>query len=135
MKRQVINPGQTQELYDRLHFASATRVGEMIWVSGQVGVDRSTGVVGQDMEAQARLAFENLKFVLEGAGASMADIVEIMTFHLDMHGSDIQVFSKVKDEFLPDNYPSWTGVGISQLARPEFIVEIRAVAIAGCGTD
>lgn len=133
MKRQIINPGLTQELYERLHFAAATRVGDMIWVSGQVGVDRATGAVGQDMAAQARLAFENLKFILEGAGAGMADIVEIMTFHLDMHGDDIQAFSVVKDEFLPDNYPSWTGVGISQLARPEFLVEIRAVAVAGCG--
>ncbi|WP_179405615.1 RidA family protein [Burkholderia guangdongensis] len=133
MKRQMINPPETQELYDRLHFSAATRVGDMIWVSGQVGFDRATNTAGEGMESQARLAFENLKNVLEAAGASMADIVEIMTFHLDMRGSDIQEFVKVKDEYLPNRYPSWTGVGVTQLARPEYLVEIRAVAVAGCG--
>ncbi|CAG2139612.1 RidA family protein [Cupriavidus numazuensis] len=133
MKRQMINPGLTQARhYDQLHFSSATRVGDMIWVSGQVGFDLATGTVGQGMEAQARQAFENLKTVLEAAGAGMADIVEIMTFHTDMR-SDIEAFVKVKDEYLPERYPSWTGVGVSQLARPEFLVEIRAIAVAGCG--
>ncbi|WP_322058371.1 RidA family protein [Paraburkholderia sp. J63] len=135
MKRQMINPSQTQELYDRLHFSAATRVGDMIWVSGQVGFDRATNTPGEGMESQARLAFENLKYVLEAAGASMADIVEIMTFHLDMRGADIQEFVKVKDEYLPNRYPSWTGVGVTQLARPEYLVEIRAIAVAGCGAD
>ncbi|RFA27773.1 hypothetical protein CAI21_14260 [Alkalilimnicola ehrlichii] len=135
MKRQMINPSEARELYDRLHLSSATRVGDMIWVSGQVGMDRATNTVGQGMEAQARLAFENLKTVLEAAGATMADIVEIMTFHLDMEGSDIQEFVKVKDEYLPSDYPSWTGVGVTQLARPEFKIEIRAIAVAGCGAD
>lgn len=133
MKRQMINPPLTQGSYERLHFSAATRVGDMIWVSGQVGIDRTTTTVGQGLEAQARLAFGNLKSVLEAAGASMADIVEIMTFHLDMQGNAMQAFARVKDEFLPDRYPSWTGVGVSQLARPEYLVEIRAVAVAGCG--
>ncbi|WP_354683274.1 RidA family protein [Cupriavidus necator] len=133
MKRQMINPGLAQARhYDQLHFSSATRVGDMIWVSGQVGFDLATATVRQGMEAQARQAFENLKAVLEAAGASMADIVEIMTFHTDLRG-DIQAFVKVKDEYLPDRYPSWTGVGVSQLARPEFLIEIRAIAVAGCG--
>ncbi|MFD2641431.1 RidA family protein [Pseudomonas japonica] len=134
MKRLMINPPHTEELYDRLHFSQATRVGDLIWVSGQVGVDRITQAVGNGMEAQARLAFDNLKSVLEAADASMADIVELMTFHTDLRG-DIQEFIKVKDEFISDRYPSWTGIGVSQLARPEFLIEIRVVAVAGSGAD
>jgi enamine deaminase RidA (YjgF/YER057c/UK114 family) len=42
-------------------------------------------------------------------------------------------FSKVKDEYFPDRYPSWSAVGVTQLALPELLVEIRAVAVAGCG--
>ncbi|MNO01727.1 RutC family protein YjgH [compost metagenome] len=64
----------------------------------------------------------------------MADIVELMTFHTDLRG-DIQEFIKVKDEFIPERFPSWTGIGVSQLARPEFLIEIRVVAVAGSGTD
>jgi enamine deaminase RidA (YjgF/YER057c/UK114 family) len=41
------------------------------------------------------------------------------------------IVSAVKDQLLPANYPLWTAVGVTQLARPEFLVEIRAVAVVG----
>ncbi len=131
-KRQAVIPaGRGQAMYDAYHFAPATRVGDTIWVSGQVGID-AAGQPGADMAAQARLTFENLKAVLEAAGASLADVVELMTFHLDLRG-EMGAFTKVKDEYFPDRYPSWTAVGTTQLASPEFRVEVRAIAVAGCG--
>lgn len=130
-KRQSINPPATQAMYDAYHFSQATRVGDTIWVSGQVGLDAAMKP-GKDMEEQARLAFHSLKTVLEAAGATMADIVELTTFHTDLRG-DMKAFSEVKDTFLPDRYPSWTAVGVTQLAMPQFRIEIRAVAVAGCG--
>jgi enamine deaminase RidA (YjgF/YER057c/UK114 family) len=84
------------------------------------------------MAAQARLAFEGLKTVLEAAGATLADVVELMTFHTDLR-RDMPAFSQVKDQYFADRYPSWTAVGVTQLALPEFLVEVRAVAVAGCG--
>ncbi|TDD42325.1 RidA family protein [Saccharopolyspora elongata] len=132
MKRRSINPPATEEMYDRLHFSQATRVGDLIWVSGQVGIDPITTTPGDGMEAQARLAFEGVQNVLEAAGASLADIVELTTFHTDLRG-DIKEFTRVKDEYIPDRYPSWTAVGVTQLARPEFLVEIHVVAVAGSG--
>ena len=84
------------------------------------------------MESQARLAFKNLETVLASAGASLADVVEIMTFHTHFH-RDILEFIKVKDEFLPENFPAWTAIGVAELARPEYLVEIRAVAVIGSG--
>ncbi len=130
-KRQQIIPPAAQMMYDHFHFAPATRVGDMIWVSGQVGIDAAM-VPGKDMEAQARLAFEGLKATLEAAGATLADVVELMTFHLDLRG-EMADFTKVKDAYFPDRYPSWTAVGVTQLAMPEFRVEVRAVAVAGSG--
>ncbi|MBL8554559.1 MAG: RidA family protein [Phenylobacterium sp.] len=129
-RRQIVPPA-LQPMYDGYHFAPATRVGDMIWVSGQVGIDAAMRP-GVGMEAQARLAFEGLKAVLEAAGASLADVVELMTFHTDLRG-DMAEFAKVKDAYFPDRYPSWTAVGVTQLAMPEFLVEVRAVAVAGCG--
>ncbi|WP_044875365.1 RidA family protein [Pseudomonas sp. LFM046] len=131
LKRQSINPPPTQVFYDNFHFSQATRVGDMIWVSGQVGIDAAM-TPGKDMEEQAQLAFQALKSVLEAAGASLADVVELMTFHTDLRG-DMPAFTQVKDHYFPDRYPSWTAVGISQLALPELRVEIRAIAVAGCG--
>lgn len=129
--RQAIIPPGTQAMYDAYHFAPATRVGDMIWVSGQVGIDAAMRP-GGDMSEQARLAFEGLKAALEAAGATLADVVELMTFHTDLRG-EMSAFAPVKDEYFPDHYPSWTAVGVTQLARPEFRVEVRAVAVAGCG--
>ncbi|GAA3168293.1 MULTISPECIES: RidA family protein [Streptomyces] len=134
MKRQPINPPPTQAIYDTLHFAQATRVGDMVWVSGQVGVDNVTLAPAEGVEAQTRLAFEGVQSALRGAGASLADIVDLSTFHTDLRG-DMEVFGRVKDEYLPKLYPSWTAVGVTQLALPELVVEIRAVAVVGSGDD
>ena len=131
LKRQSINPPPTQVFYDNFHFSQATRVGDMIWVSGQVGIDTAMRP-GNGIEEQAHMAFQSLKSVLEAAGASLADVVELMTFHTEVQG-DMPAFGKVKDQYFPDRYPSWTAIGISQLALPELRVEIRAVAVAGCG--
>ena len=69
---------------------------------------------------------------IEAAGASLADVVELMTFHTELQ-ADMQAFARVKDQYFPDRYPSWTAVGTTELALPGLRVEIRAVAVAGCG--
>jgi len=130
-KRQSFNPGPTQAMYDALHFAQATRVGDTIWVSGQVGIDAAMKP-GDGMTTQAHLAFQGLRAALEAAGATLADVVELTTFHIDLRG-EMQAFAAVKDEYFPSRYPSWTAVGTPQLALPELRVEIRAVAVAGSG--
>lgn len=65
MTRRSVNPPPTGMLYDRLHFSQATRVGDTIWVSGQVGIDVSTMTPADGMDAQARLAFEGVRAALE----------------------------------------------------------------------
>ena len=128
MKRVLINPKETQPMYDAFHFSQANRVGDMIWVSGQVGVDdKLTPASG--MAAQARLAFEGLKRTCAPRARRCR-----AAFHIDLRG-EMDQFAQVKDEYLPRNYPTWTAVGVTQLALPELRVEIRAVAIAGSSKD
>ncbi len=130
-QRQPIVPPAFQAWHDNFHFTPATRVGDMIWVSGQVGMTADMKV-GEGMQAQAKIAFASLKAVLDAAGASLADVVELMTFHTDLRG-ELEAFSAVKDAYFPDRYPSWTAVGVTQLGLPELCIEIRAVAVAGSG--
>ena len=130
-KRQSIVPAPFQGHYDAYHFSPATRVGNMVWVSGQVGVDADMKPA-EGMHAQAHIAFECLKLVLEEAGASLADVVELTTFHTDLHG-DIDAFIAVKDQYFPNRYPSWSAVGVTQLALPGLLIEIRAMAVVGSG--
>jgi len=114
LQRQSFNPGHTQAIYDNFHFSQATRVGNMIWVSGQVGIDEAM-VPAEGIQAQSHLAFQSLRTILEAAGASLADVVELMTFHTDLQ-AEVHAFGQVKDEYFPERYPAWTAVGISQLA-------------------
>jgi len=130
MKKVLVNPPGTEEIYKRMKFSQAIRVGDLVWVSGQVGMDEK-GAVGEGIDAQARLAFKNLERVLSETGASLADVVELMTFHTSM--GDIRGFSRVKAEFIPENYPAWTAVGVKELVMPQLLVEIKATAVIGSG--
>lgn len=128
-QRTIVVPKASQVLYDHYHFAPATRVGDTVWVSGQVGTN-AKGRPGDGMAAQAELAFESLKAVLAEAGASLGDVVELTTFHIDLRG-DMPAFAAVKDRYFPSHYPSWTAVGTTALAVDGLLVEVRAVAVVG----
>ncbi|TCW83910.1 hypothetical protein C5O80_12390 [Burkholderia sp. SRS-46] len=130
-QRQSIVPPEFLAWHDTYHFTPATRVGDTIWVSGQVGVDAQMKV-GEDVQAQTRIAFESLKTILAAAGATLSDVVEMTTFHTNLQ-ADIELFSAVKDEYFPNCFPAWTAVGVTQLGLPGLCVEIRAMAVAGSG--
>ena len=133
MQQRLSDPPVLAKLAAMNHFSSAVRVGDTIWLSGTVGcTPEGKAVAG--MAAQARLAFENLGSALAEAGVTLADVVELTTFHTDLQG-DMRAFYKVKDEFFPTKYPAWTAVGVTQLSFPGLLVEIRAVAVAGSGAS
>ena len=130
MKQQRINPPGTEKIYEQWQFSQAVRVGDTIWISGQVGMDHG-GKIPEGIEEQTTLAFEGLKSVLEAAGSSLADVVELTTFHRDM--KEMAGFAKVKAKYLPKNYPAWTAIGTTELALPGLRVEVRATAVVGSG--
>lgn len=100
--------------------------GDLLFVSGQVGRD-ATGHVVLDPEAQFVTAFDNLQSILVQAGATMANVLEITTYHLSM--SDLALFADVKARFLDTPpYPAWTAIGVRELALPGLRVEIKATA-------
>ena len=105
-------------------------MGDTVWLAGQLGIGPD-GKPGADIEAQARLAFENVARVLEAAGASLADVVELTTYHIAM--DDLPTVAAVKGGFFPQDYPAWTAVGVTQLALPEMLIEVKATAVIGSG--
>lgn len=129
MQKRLVNPPGTEKTYERWHYSQAVRVGDTVWVSGQVGLEK--GRPAEGIEAQARLAFEALRGVLAEAGATLADVVELVSYHTKM--ADMAGFSKVKAEFFPRDYPAWTAAGVTELAVPGVLVEVRATAVVGCG--
>jgi enamine deaminase RidA (YjgF/YER057c/UK114 family) len=131
-KKQGFNPPASQASAEQYRLSQAMRVGNVIWVSGQVGIDAEQNIPA-GIAAQTRLAFENMKSVFAAAGASMADIVDLTIFTTDM-GFEMKHFGPIKDEFIPAPYPAVTGVEISRLAHPDLLIELKAVAIIGSGT-
>ena len=131
-KKTLINPPGTEKIYQRMQFSQAVCAGSMIWVSGQVGIDES-GNVAEGIEAQAQAAFANLQHVLAEAGAGLEDIVELVTYHTSM--KEIGKFLKVKSGFIPENFPAWTAVGVTELVMPELLCEIRATAVLKSGSS
>ena len=125
-KKVLINPKGTEQIYDRMQFSQAVKAGGMIFVSGQVGIDENLKIA-DGIENQTENAFRNLEKVLAEAGANLQDIVELVTFHTSM--KEMKGFAKVKAKFIPDNFPAWTAIGVTELVLPGLLVEIKATAI------
>ena len=114
---------RTAEAYQSSPAVSVTG-GRLIFVSGQVGVDE-VGEPIADPEAQFAAAIENLREILEAAGGTLADVVEMTTYFTSL--ADLPVFAKVKERFFTTTpYPAWTGIGVNDLALAVLRVEIKA---------
>jgi enamine deaminase RidA (YjgF/YER057c/UK114 family) len=119
-------PSSMRTNYDMFHFAPAVVADNRVYASGQIGVG-ADGKVSPDLETQFTDVFERVGEVLEAAGATFADIVEISTFHIGLQ-DHIQQFIAVKDRFIVEPYPAWTAVGTTELAIPGAVVEIKVIA-------
>jgi len=125
-KRRTIIPKGFEFYYDQFHFAPAVRDGKTLYCSGQVGWSGPGHKPPADPKEQFKLAFENLRQVLEAAGAGFEDVVEITTFHVGME--HLNLFGAVKGDYLKEPYPAWTAIGVAALFMPGVLVEIRATA-------
>ena len=126
----LINPQGTEQNYDDWQMSDSVRVGDTIWISGKVGIDQN-GNICEGVEQQTRRAFERVQHSLAEAGATLNDIVELVTYHVSM--GDLDTFMQVKSEFIQREFPAWTAVGVTELYAPEALVEIKATAVVGCG--
>ncbi len=94
--REAIIPAGMESVYDKIGYAPAIKVGDTVYVSGQIGRDAGMQLV-EGREAQIVQAFENLKRVLEAGGATLDDVVDLTTFHTDMR--DLPLFMQVRDRY------------------------------------
>ncbi|WJR80128.1 RidA family protein [Bradyrhizobium sp. NP1] len=112
------------------HIAKVNR-GTLIYLAGQVSTDPSGKLVGEgNFEAQVDRVFANVKAALETAGATMADIVKLNTYVVaSVPPDDIPKMRAIRDRYVNvEKPPASTLVVVSRLARPEWLIEIEAVA-------
>ena len=125
-----IIPASMQGFYDGFHFAPAVIDDGVVRASGVIGMDPQTMAVSDDPATQFAKAFDNLAEVLSAAGVGFGDITEMTTFHVGLQ-EHLETFMGVKDQYMKEPYPAWTAIGISELAIPGGIVEIRVNARKG----
>lgn len=124
-KREAVFPANRHALYEEHGYSAAIKSDDLLFVSGQVG-SRPDGSPEPNFEQQVRLAFQNLKATLNAAGCTLADIVDVTTFHTDPE-SQFETIMKVKAEvFTEKPYPNWTAIGVNWLAGFDF--EIKVIA-------
>ncbi len=124
-RRFLVPPG-TELLRDQFHFSQGVLVGNTIYVSGQGGFDEQFRI-SDDADQQARQALRNIERVLREAGASLDDVVELTSYHLDLERMP-GVVAALREAF-PRHQPAWTAVGVTRLALAQMQIEIKAVAV------
>lgn len=124
-QREVVFPSGRQALYERNRYSPAIRSNGFLFVSGQVG-SREDGSPEPDLEAQARLAFDNLNAVLNAAGCTFADVVDVTLFVVDPEARLDTLMKVLPDYWGEAPYPTLTGVGVTWLSG--FAFEIKVVA-------
>ncbi len=124
--RTKIDPGWKWD--DDFIMSQAIQIGNAIYVSGQVALTPAGEVIGKgDMKVQTRQALENIKTVLQAAGAALQDVVKITVFTTDI--SRLMETHSVRAEYFPDPAPASTAVEVKALAFPDLLIEIEAVAV------
>jgi 2-iminobutanoate/2-iminopropanoate deaminase len=110
-------------------YAQAVKVGDTIYVSGQVSHDDKGNIVGQgDMEAQMRQAYANIQKLLAQYGATLKNVVDEILFVTDMDAAFAAAIKCRQDIFSGTPVIANTIVQIQRLAFPELMIEIRCVA-------
>ena len=109
-------------------YSQAVKVGDTVYLSGQIGLDPASGTLVDGIDAQIVRVFDNLKAVAEAAGGSLADVVKLNVFLTDLGN-----FAKVNEtmaKYFQQPYPARAAVGVASLPRGA-LVEADAVMVLG----
>jgi enamine deaminase RidA (YjgF/YER057c/UK114 family) len=115
-------------------FSQGWKCGNFIFVGGQISSDEKGRTIGVgDIETQTRNVFENIRKVLQEAGADMEDVVKFNTFYTyEGEGDEIREFweklTKVRLEFFEEPGPCGTAVRVAGFAYPDLLIEVEAIA-------
>jgi 2-iminobutanoate/2-iminopropanoate deaminase len=110
------------------HYSNGVKVGDTIYVAGQVALDGEGRLVGPgDVVAQTRQVLENIRRVLHVGGATLDDVVKVTVYLANV--DDRPRINEVRQAYFGENRPASTLVEVSRLALPGLLVEIEAVAV------
>jgi reactive intermediate/imine deaminase len=106
-------------------YSQAVRVGDTVWVSGQIPLDPATmEIVTGGIEPQIRRAFENLKAIVAACGARLDEVVKVTIFLIDL--KDFALTNRIMAEYFREPYPARAAVGVASLPRGA-LVEVECM--------
>ncbi len=123
--RDVVFPAHRHALYDLHRYSPAVRANGLLFVSGQVG-SRLDGSPEPDLDAQVRGAFRNLNAILEAAGCSFRDVIDVTVFMVNPDANFERAWEVAAEFWGEAPYPTATAVGVTWLAGFQF--EIKVIA-------
>lgn len=124
--RRLIVPEGMEFVRDEIGYAPAVLVSGRLYIAGQIGRNDERKLV-EDRRAQFVQVFENMKRVLEAAGGSFADLVELTSYHTDMR--DLSLFMEIRDQYMKGVHVAWTAIGAAQLCgAPGYFLELKGIA-------
>jgi enamine deaminase RidA (YjgF/YER057c/UK114 family) len=123
--RKAIFPRRPHALYKEHGYSPAILSGDLLFVSGMVGA-REDGTPEPELEKQVRLAFDNLRGVLEAAGCTFDNVIDVTMFLIDPEASMGPILAAMRDAFPREPFANVTAVGVNWLAGFQF--EIKVIA-------
>jgi 2-iminobutanoate/2-iminopropanoate deaminase len=122
-----VDPKLFEAIGGRPTWSEAVIVGELIWVTGQVGWDKKTGRVVDGIEAQTEVALNNLAEVLDRAGSALENV--ILTRVYLTKREDYKNYDAVYQRFFPKNPPARVTVVVADNVDENALVDIEVVAL------
>ena len=107
-------------------YSQAVRAGDMVFLSGQLGIDPASGNLLVGFDAQAHQVFRNLQAVCQAAGGDLANIVRLGVFLTDM--GDFAHFNQIMGEYFNEPYPARAAVQVAGLPKGG-VVEAEATLV------
>ena len=109
-------------------YSHIVKVGDILYIAGQVGADAQGKVVGPGMVAQVEQVLKNLQIALKSQGADFSHVVKINIYTTDVDAFRAADAAAVRAKYFGANLPASTLVGVTRLASPDYKVEIEATA-------
>ena len=122
MTRQIIQTSGAPQAIGT--YSQAVKVGDTVYLSGQIGLDPSTGQLVEGIESQVHRVFKNLAAVAEAAGGSLQDVVKLNVFLTDL--ANFALVNSVMAQYFQEPYPARAAVGVASLPKAA-LVEADAI--------
>lgn len=126
MARQIISTDGAPKAIGT--YSQAVKVGDIVYLSGQIGLDPASMQLVDGIEAQVRRVFDNLSAVAAASGGSLADIVKLNIFLTDL--GHFALVNTIMAEYFKEPYPARAAVGVASLPRGA-LVEADGVLVLG----